>query len=124
MTTVDALQLRRYLGRKSWGPPVPYGPDGWKLLAHVDGFVCSIVVSTAYYDGAEWTHASRTGPGRVPTYAEMVSLHHAVWGDEGYSYQVQAPAAQHVNFHEHALHLWGRADGRPVLPEFGRFGMI
>lgn len=122
MTTVNGLHLRRALGRDKWGPPIPHGPDGLKLL-HVDG-MSSVVVSTASFDGVEWTHASMTGPERVPTYEELCQLHRAVWGESGYSYQIQVPADQHVNIHPYALHMWGRADGSPVLPEFGKYGTI
>jgi hypothetical protein len=37
---------------------------------------------------------------------------------------VFAPPSEHVNIHDHALHLWGRLDGARVLPDFGRFGTI
>lgn len=122
-TTIDILRVRRILGRDEWLPPEPFGPDGWRLISRAGD--CSAVVSAAPMDdGAVWIHASMTRPGRVPTYAEMCQLHRAVWGDAGYSYEVHPPRSQHVNIHEHALHLWGRADGRPVLPEFGMAGSI
>jgi hypothetical protein len=35
-----------------------------------------------------------------------------------------APPAEHVNIHERALHLWGRVDGSPVMPNFGVYGTI
>lgn len=31
-TSINALNVRRTLGRKQWSPPQPYGPDGWSLL--------------------------------------------------------------------------------------------
>lgn len=40
------------------------------------------------------------------------------------SYQVFAPRNQHVNIHPTALHIWGRSDGRPCMPEFGSWGTI
>jgi len=121
-THIDILAIRRDLGRDEWQSPEPYGPDGWTMLAF-DGR-SSIVISYAEDGDTAWIHASRTADGRVPTYEEMCILHLAVWGYHGYAYQVHPPAAQHVNIHEYALHLWGRADGKPVLPEFGRFGTI
>lgn len=122
-TTIDILRIRRYLGRKIWQPPRPHGPDGWTLLNY-DGRSSIIVTAADWGDGTVWVHASRTGPDRIPTYDELQELHRAVWGEGGYSYQVQAPAAQHVNIHPYALHLWGRSDGAPVLPEFGALGSI
>lgn len=120
-THINAIGIRRQLDRDIWSPPAPYGPDGW-YFEHRDG--STLIVSYAESDGVAWIHASRTGPGRIPTYEEMIELHRAVWGDHGYSYQIQAPRDQHVNIHPYALHLWGRADGKPVLPEFGKFGSI
>lgn len=121
-THIDILKVRLILGRDRWQPPVPHGSDGWKMLSLTGR--CSVVISCAQIDGAEWVHASMTGPDRVPTYEEMQLLHRAVWGRRGYSYEVHAPEAQHVNIHSNALHLWGRLDGAPVLPEFGLLGTI
>lgn len=123
-TSINALNVRRVLSRDEWHPPHPHGPDGWKFL-HRDG-ISSVIVSAAVdpNTGINWVHASRTAADRVPTYEEMVQLHTAVWGSAGYSYEVHAPKNHHINIHPFALHLWGRADGRPVLPEFGQFGTI
>lgn len=68
----------------------------------------------------KWVHASWAGPGRVPNYEEMLLLHRAVWGEDGYSYQMQVPTSSHVNIHPNALHLWGRMDGLALLPDFGK----
>lgn len=125
--SIPILKIRKALGRADWRTPEPHGPDGWRLV-HQDG-TCSIIISAAdwHLPGGpltDWIHASRTGPGRPPTWAELQELHVAVWGGTGYSYQVHPPADQHVNIHPDALHLWGRADGKPVLPEFGKAGTI
>lgn len=117
-STVNGLRLRQVLGRDQWLPPEPFGPDGWMMLSR-EGDASVIVSAWTDDNGTRWIHASRTGPGRLPTYDELMDLHRAVW-PTGYSYQVQAPADRHVNIHPHALHLWGRADGAPVLPEFAR----
>lgn len=79
-------------------------------------------VTVAEFDGEEWIHASIAGP-TMPSYDDLTRLHRAVFGD-GYAYQVFAPASDHVNIHEHAVHLWGRADGARVTPDFGRLGSI
>ena len=62
--------------------------------------------------------------GHVPSYADLVAMHHAVWGKHGYAFQVFPPAHKHVNIHERVLHLWGRADGANCLPDFAREGSI
>ena len=119
-TSIDALRIRRVMGREEWLAPEPFGPDGWSLISRDN--TASIIVTAASIDGAEWVHASMTRPNEIPSYEDMCRLHRAVF--DGYAYEVHAPASQHVNIHAHALHLWGRRDGAPVLPEFGLAGSI
>jgi hypothetical protein len=123
-TNIDALAIRRALGRSSWAAPQPFGPDGWQLRRH-DG-IAAVLVSCAEWEGAEWLHASiATKPSdHLPAYEDLVGLHEAVWRGSGYAYQVFAPSAEHVNIHPNALHLWGRLDGTNVLPDFGKLGTI
>lgn len=110
---VDGLRLRRVMGRKIWAVPERFGP-GWAMRnAVVDGSV--IVTIAPDDDGVEWVHASIAYRHRLPTYDELCQLHRAVFGD-GFAYQQFVPPELHVSIHEHALHLWGRADGKPVLP--------
>lgn len=117
------LMIRKKLGRKFWSIPEPFGPAGWRF-DHLGDEPSSIIVSVCEWDdGIEWIHASISMRTRMPQYSDLQHLHHAVFGD-GYAYQVFAPARDHVNIHQHALHLWGRADGQPALPDFGRFGTI
>jgi len=68
-------------------------------------------------DGNDWVHASIASTDQLPTYADLKLLHHAVFGD-GWAYQVFAPPDDHVNIHEYALHIFGRLDGKPALPDF------
>lgn len=128
---VNPLHLRRAMGRKTWGAPMLFGPCGWKMSTLDPAAVGTIVVSVSELpdahdsgDFTDWCHASMSWADRVPTYDELVLLKAAVWGDDGEAYQVHPRAVRHVNLHEYALHLWGRADGRPVLPDFGRLGTI
>lgn len=78
-----------------------------------------IVTCDLYDDGHEWIHASMSGDRQVPTYEALTLLHQAVF-DGGWSYQVFAPPAEHIDIHPHALHLFGRLDGQPALPDFTR----
>lgn len=125
MPTVDALNIRRRLGRGTWGPPVPFGPDGFAFDTRSGG---RIIVTAAAFVGrgglrADWVHASISHPTVLPTYRELLALRAAVW-PHGHAYQVFVPTAEHVNLHPTTLHLWGRADGTPELPDFGRWGSI
>lgn len=125
MTALDQpLALRKALGRDRWGVPSRHGPDGWVLRCREEPG--SIIVSRAPLpdDGdREWVHASIAFDDRDPTYRELAALGQAVFR-EGWAYQVFAPSSEHVNIHEHALHLWGRDDGSPALPNFAPGGSI
>lgn len=127
-TSLAPLQIRAALCRSydaRWSTPHEHGPDGWHFLLAEPAR--SVIVSCADHDDfgdpAEWVHASVAGLQELPTYEELERLHAAVFG-HGYAYQVFAPPAQHVNIHPFALHLWGRLDGKPALPEFGAEGSI
>lgn len=114
-TTLDALAIRRRLGRAQWSPPSRFGPDGWIFVA-VDQTGSIILTVCPYEDGTEWIHASISRVDHMPTYDDLKLLHAAVF-DSGWAYQVFAPPSDHINLHEHALHLWGRLDGKPELPD-------
>lgn len=120
-SSIDPLRLRAVMGRRTWEAPRPFGPDGWQIT-RLGG--SSVIVTCADQDdGREWVHASIAHRERMPGYLELVDLHRAAFGT-GWAYQVFAPPSEHVNIHEYALHLWGRLDGRPALPEFGLGGSI
>jgi len=57
----------------------------------------------------------------MPSYNDLAMLHAAVF-ESGWAYQVFVPPGEHVNLHDFALHLFGRLDGAPVLPDF-TYGM-
>lgn len=113
--SLDALAIRRNLGRKEWSAPLAFGPAGWGFRSTSPPG--SVLVTCADHDGEEWVHASIAWADQMPTYADLKKLHAAVFG-AGWAYQVFAPPSDHVNIHQHALHLFGRLDGSPVLPDF------
>lgn len=115
-TNLDPLAIRRRLGRSSWSTPGPNEPDGWYFV-ELGGESSVIVTCCDQDDGNEWVHASIAHRDRVPSYADLKLLHAAVF-DGGWAYQVFAPPSDHVNIHENALHLFGRLDGKPSLPDF------
>jgi hypothetical protein len=125
---IDGLRLRAALGRDDWAPPREYGEEdtggGWILTRH-DRTACVIVTAGRVFpDGITWVHASISHPDHDPTYQELKLLHAAVWGGTGWAIQVFAPTGNHINIHDHALHLWGQLDGRPFTPDFGYAGTI
>jgi hypothetical protein len=101
-----------------------HGPTGWWGQYGHRRPETSVIVTTAPHEGAiEWVHASIAHPAQVPSYRELSALHRCVFGD-GWAYQVFVQGEKHVDIHPYALHLWGRLDGRNVLPDFGAFGTI
>ncbi|QOP66815.1 hypothetical protein SEA_ODYSSEY395_66 [Arthrobacter phage Odyssey395] len=126
MSSINILPIRQRLGRKQWSVPEKFGPDGWMMERYDDG--ARIIITRSEMDGipgadGEWVHASISRRDLIPSYWDLTALHQAVWPD-GYAYQVFAPPGQHINIHNHALHLWGRPDGSALLPEFGAMGTI
>lgn len=124
--TIDGLKIRQRLGRQEWAVPVPFGPDGFRI-DRKDARRRIIVSASPAPDqpdgSADWIHASISGGGEMPSYDDLQQMHRAVWPD-GWAYQMFAPPAAHVNIHPNALHLWGRADGSIVMPNFGMYGTI
>jgi hypothetical protein len=66
---LDPLEIRRRLGRKTFGPPVVYGDDGWLFLspeASPAGHISVIVTASPApgpdgepdWAGGWWWHAS------------------------------------------------------------------
>lgn len=81
---------------------------------HRRGTLC---LTCAPFDGVDWVHASIAYTDHMPTYEDLCLLHRVVFA-AGWAYQVFAPPTHHVNIHQHALHLFGRLDGAPALPDF------
>jgi hypothetical protein len=123
-THIDALAIRRSLGRHAWAPPKAFGPDGWCFDNILNTMRIIVSASTLPDDDRTWIHASISAIEHTPTYGELVLLHRAVWGEYGHAYQCFVPPSEHVNIHEHALHLWGLLSGERVLPNFGFAGTI
>lgn len=102
----------------------PWGPVGLALRTRGRHGRGSVIITQAEWEGEEWLHASIAWDDVMPDYGDLATLHRAVFGRRRYSYQVFAPSAAHVNIHEFALHLWGRSDGQPAMPDFGQHGTI
>ncbi len=116
-SSINALDIYRRLGKREWKPPTSWG-DGYIFGHRTLGQIIVTPIMDFEEIPDEWIHASISRVNYMPSYEDLKTLHHAVF-NEGFSYQVFVPSAQHVNFHEYALHLWGRADGKPAIPDFG-----
>lgn len=125
--TIDPTQFRRtlvQLADVAWRSVEPFGHDGWRISSSA-GHTVLVTVSDLPDDPTEYIHASISHANRIPFYKELTWLHAAAFGPERWAYQVFAPKSAHINIHPRTLHLWGRLDGQPVLPDFGAiFGSI
>ena len=100
------------------------GPDGYAFrFGRPSKPQGSVIVTRHEEDGVEWVHASIARIHQMPSYKDLRALKEVVFG-AGWAYQVFAPPGEHVNIHPNALHLFGRADGKQTMPNFGRFGSI
>lgn len=120
---LDALGIRKRLGREVWGIPFAFGPDGWRYDARDGSGRIIVTCSDLPEVRGNFVHASVSRVGMMPAYEDLKLLHAAVW-PKGHAYQVFVPQTEHVNIAEFALHLWGRLDGEPMLPNFGWAGSI
>ena len=102
------------------------GDDSWRI-DRVDGTGRVIVTVATYADrdgvGHDWIHASMSYRNWMPTYQDLQRLHAAAYADRP-AYQVFVPPGEHYNLHPFCLHLWGRADGTAVLPDFAFAGGV
>lgn len=128
LTDTPVLDMKTILRRLAKaGSVLPFGPTGQGFaydFARDDARIIVTLGAAGVDDRDDRVHASISRPDQMPSYEDLVMLHHAVWGDDGYAYQVFAPRRVHVNIHPNALHLWGLLDGSPELPEFGMHGSI
>lgn len=53
-----------------------------------------------------WDHVSVSTPVRTPSWSEMEAVKRLFFRDEEAAMQLHVPVAEHVNLHEHCLHLW------------------
>lgn len=115
---INAKVIHYRLG-EYWQPPEPYGEDSW-IIYRTDR---KIIVSVDNYSdpGTPWIHASISynQSWRIPSYSDLKQMHAAVFGD-GHAYQCFVPPSEHINITNNVLHLFGRLDGEPALPNFGR----
>lgn len=114
---VDALKIElhnRMLGQHRWKRK-QHGADGelwWDAKNQR-----SVIWSVALVEGVHWMQCSMARRDHVPSYAELCELHH--WFlDDRFAVQQFVPPDEHVNIHPFALHLWARADGQRLLPDF------
>lgn len=64
--------------------------------------------------GLGWDHVSVSLRNRVPTWAEMEQIKRLFFEPGETAMQLHVPPSEHINLHQHALHLWRPNDGREI----------
>lgn len=68
-------------------------------------------------NGLGWDHVSVSLELRTPTWAELEHVKRIFFADDEVAMQLHVPASDHINVHEHCLHLW-RPQAVPIpLPD-------
>jgi hypothetical protein len=67
--------------------------------------------------GKGWDHVSVSLAHRTPTWDEMSYVKNMFFHADEAVMQLHVPTAQHINLHEHCLHLWRPQNERIPLPD-------
>lgn len=95
-------------------PPMMFGIVG----RHPTGLL-AMVSASRELDDQDWLHVSISRMDRLPDYADLKCAKEGIIGAERKAIQVFAAASEHINDHEHCLHLWSPLGNDP-LPDFTR----
>lgn len=92
----DLLELRQFaiqLGEDGGAFMVPY-------LKH--GVTLRVIASF----GCGWDHVSVSLPNRCPNWLEMEHVKRLFFRDDEAAMQLHVPPSEHINHHQHCLHIW------------------
>lgn len=114
---IPAGSLRQALGRDQWAAPTQLTDTSW-VLRRIDNEATVLLQSVSIDQGAgegvvEWIAVTVAHPARWPDPGEMALLRQTVWKPTDWVYEALPPEAEVSPF---TRTLWGRADGKPVLP--------
>lgn len=94
-----------------YGSTADYGNNG-AFRMELNGFQFIVIGS----DGKGWEHVSVHCTGkkhargdRAPTWDEMSKIKDMFWERDDLVVQYMVPEADHINLHEHTLHMWRKA---------------
>jgi len=69
-----------------------------------------------FSSGGGWEHISAKRRNRTPSYADLDRLKREFWPPDAVVMQLHVSASDHINDHDHVLHLWRPIDGEIPLP--------
>ena len=80
-----------------------YGLAG---MFQLPGLPILLVISSGPGDGSGWEHVSVSAQNRTPSWTDMSMVKALFWCDDECVVQYHPPRADHINIHQHCLHLW------------------
>lgn len=82
---------------------IELGEDGGRwVMDSPEGGILRIIAS----DGGKWDHVSVSRSDRCPTWSEMEFVKRAFFRDQETALSYHVPPRDHINVHNHCLHLW------------------
>lgn len=87
---------------------------GWDGVYEMPSFGRKLKVIAS--SGLGWLHVSVSHPRITPSWDEMCAVKAAFFGPDRPAFQLHPVEDQHVNLHEHCLHLWWPLDREVPLP--------
>lgn len=109
----DAIERGR-VQTATWGTPA-FSPHG-KFHVRRGGVVLQIISSGTGEGSMGWEHVSVSLPDRCPTWEEMDWVRRQFWEDDEVVMQLHVAVSDHVNVHNHCLHLWRPLEAEIPLP--------
>jgi hypothetical protein len=91
------------------------GDDGngvFRVPSCVDKELMLVIAS----NGHGWDHVSVSRRSRCPTWDEMSQIKSLFFRDEETAVQFHPAKADHINLHNHCLHLWRFQLAKPTMP--------
>ena len=77
---------------------------------------CGRALSIIASDGGGWDHVSVSGPSYTPNWQEMAFVKALFFTDDECVIQYHPPKKDHINYHQHCLHLWRPQKANMPMP--------
>jgi hypothetical protein len=91
------------------------GDDGGTFKIFFEGMDLFVIAS----NGLGWEHVSVSLKNRCPNWKEMSFVKDLFWDEDQVVMQLHPAKKNHINIHDHCLHLWRPIDETiPLPPKF------
>jgi hypothetical protein len=109
----DLLDLKQYMIQH---PVLGWGDSWGGSFAVYSQTSPSTVLRIIASNSGGWDHVSVSTTHRTPTWEEMSQVHRLFFLPHEVACQLHVPEKEHINFHNHTLHLWRNHAQRIELP--------